>query len=64
MPTMGKELLLNLDSLDVRDDYFPDDSFICEECSGYEEAQRLADWYGRIISSIEHQIDAQGGFLK
>jgi hypothetical protein len=82
MPSMGKEIFLRLDSLDVgqivdglrcrqeswsntanylRDDYFPDDSFICEECSDADEAQRLADWYQRILAAIEAQVDAQGG---
>jgi hypothetical protein len=26
------------------------------------EAQRIADWYERIISAIERQIDDQGGW--
>ena len=82
MPTMGKQLLLTLDSLDVgqivdglrsrqeswantaiflRDDYFPDSTFVCEECSDPDEAQRIANYYQRIITSIERQIDAQVG---
>jgi hypothetical protein len=82
MPTMGEQLLLTLDSLDVgqildglrsrqeswantaiflRDDYFPREAFICEECSDLHEAQRIADHYQRIILSIEQQIDAQVG---
>lgn len=82
MPTMGKQLLLTLDSLDVgqivdglrsrqeswantaiflRDDYFPGEAFICEECSDPHEAQRIADYYQRIIIGIEEQIDAQVG---
>jgi hypothetical protein len=82
MPTMGKQLLLTLDSLDVgqildglrsrqeswantamflRDDYFSDEVFVCEECSNPDEAQRIADYYQRIIRSIEQQIDAQAG---
>jgi hypothetical protein len=46
----------------LRDDYFPDDSFVCEECSEADEAQRIADHYERIIRSIERQIDEQGGW--
>jgi hypothetical protein len=45
----------------LRDDYFPDEAFICEECSDPDEAQRIADYYQRIILSIEQQIDAQVG---
>lgn len=41
-------------------DYFHDDAFICEECSDPDEAQRLADWYQRIIANIERQVDEQG----
>ena len=41
----------------LRDGYFHDDAFICEECSDPAKAQRLADWYQRIIASIEQQID-------
>jgi hypothetical protein len=83
MPSMGKEIQLRLDSLDVgqildglrcrqqswsntaiylRDDYFPDDAFICEECSDPTEAQNIADFYQRIIADIEQQVDQQGGF--
>lgn len=78
MPTMGKQVSLTLDSLDVgqildglrsrqeswantaiflRDGYFPDEAFLCEECSDPEEAQRIADHFQRIITSIEQQID-------
>jgi hypothetical protein len=46
----------------LRDGYFGDDSFVCEECSDTEEAQKLADWYQRIIGGIERQVNAQGGF--
>lgn len=35
---------------------------ICGECSDPAEAQRLADWYRRIIANIERQMDEQGGF--
>jgi hypothetical protein len=45
----------------LRDDYFPDGAFVCEECSEPDEAQRIADYYQRIIASIEQQIDAQLG---
>lgn len=81
MPTMGKQLQLTLDSLDVgqildglrsrqeswantaiylHDEYFPDDSFVCEECSDANEAQKIADMYQRIIGTIENQIAEQG----
>jgi hypothetical protein len=43
-------------------DYFPDEAFLCEECSDPDEAQRLVDWYQRIIANIERQLDEQGGF--
>ena len=46
----------------LRDDYFPDDSFLCEECSDADEAQKIADHYSRIISAIEQQIEQQGGW--
>ena len=46
----------------LRDEYFPDDSFVCEECSGTDEAQKIADHYQRIINAIERQIDEQGGW--
>jgi hypothetical protein len=80
MPTMGKQVVLTLDSLDVgqildglrsrqeswantaiflRDDYFPNEAFVCEECSDPNEAQRIADYYQCIIVSIERQVDAQ-----
>ena len=82
MPTMGRQLLLTLDSLDVGqildglrsrreswantamfllDDYFRDEAFVCEECSDPREAQRIADYYQRIITRIEQQIDVQIG---
>ena len=44
----------------LRDGFFPDDAFVCEECSDADEAERIADDYKRIIGSIERQIDAQG----
>jgi hypothetical protein len=43
----------------LRDEYFPDDSFVCEECSDANEAQKIADMYQRIISRIENQIAEQ-----
>ena len=46
----------------LRDEYFPDDSFACEECSDADEAQKIADHYQRIISAIERQIEEQGGW--
>lgn len=45
----------------LQDEYFPDDSFMCEECSDANEAQKIADMYQRIISTIESQIAEQGG---
>ena len=45
----------------LQDEYFPDDSFVCEECSDANEAQRIADMYQRIITKIEGQIAEQGG---
>jgi hypothetical protein len=37
--------------------YSADDSFICEECHGPSEAEKIAEHYGRIIKSIERQIE-------
>ena len=72
MPTMGKQLLLTLDSLDVgqildglrsrqeswantaiflRDDYFPGEAFICEECS---DRTRRRESLTIISASFEH----------
>lgn len=45
----------------LRDGFFPDDAFVCEECSDPDEAERIAGHYERIIRSIEQQIDQQGG---
>jgi hypothetical protein len=45
----------------LHDDYFPNDSFVCEECSDWEEAEQIADHYKRLISDIERQMDDQGG---
>ena len=46
----------------LRDEYFPDDSFVCEECSDADEAQKIANHYQRIINAIERQVDEQGGW--
>jgi hypothetical protein len=46
----------------LRDDYFPDDFFICEECSDAEEANKIANHYKRLIANIEEQIEKQGGW--
>lgn len=45
-------------------DYFrsggrPDDSFVIEECNDAYEADRIAEFYSRIIRDVEHQRDAQ-----
>ena len=44
----------------LKSGYSSDDSFICEECSGPKEAQRIARHYDKIISEIEKQIQQQG----
>jgi len=46
----------------LRDDFFPDDAFVCEECSDPDEAEKIANQYERIIRSIEEQIDQQGAW--
>jgi len=46
----------------LRDEYFPNESFLCEECSDADEAQKIADHYQRIINAIERQVDEQGGW--
>ena len=46
----------------LRDDYFPDDAFVCEQCSDPDEAEKITNHYERIIRSIEQQIDQQGGW--
>jgi hypothetical protein len=45
----------------LRDSFFPDDAFVCEECSDADEAQKIADHYHRMITTIESQIAEQGG---
>ena len=42
--------------------YAPDNSFVCEECTDAAEAARIANYYGRIIRSIEKQVSRQGGW--
>lgn len=49
-------------ALFLRDGFFPDDAFVCEECSDPNEADKIADHYQRIITSIEQQVDEQGGW--
>ena len=44
----------------LRDDYFPDDAFVCEQCRDAHEAEKIANQYKRIISSVEQQIATQG----
>ncbi len=45
----------------LHDDYFPDDTFVCEECDDPNEAEAIADHYRDIIKSLEKQIEAQTG---
>ena len=42
--------------------YAADDAFVCEECNNAHEATKIAEHYERIVASIEHQIDKQGGW--
>jgi len=46
-------------ALYLRDGIFPTPDFVPEEARDEEEAQNLADWYGRILLSIRKQRDAQ-----
>jgi hypothetical protein len=46
----------------LRDGYFPDDAFVCEECSDAEEADKIANHYKKIIADIKGQIEKQGGW--
>lgn len=46
-------------ALYLRDGIFPTPDFVPEEARDEEEAQNLADWYGRILSAIRKQRDAQ-----
>jgi hypothetical protein len=60
-----------LDGLKVREDswrktadcfrsgYSPDDSFAIEECNDEHEANRIAEFYSRIIRDVERQRDEQ-----
>jgi hypothetical protein len=48
----------------LRDGYHPDEDFIGEECSNWEEAEQIADHYQKIIEEIERQVAAQGGWEK
>ena len=41
----------------LRDGYFPDDTFVCEECSDEQEAENIANFYQRIILNLEQQRD-------
>lgn len=41
------------------DYYSDDDSFVMQECSGKDEAQKIADTYKRLIEAIESQVLAQ-----
>lgn len=43
----------------LRDGYFPDDTFVCEECSDEQEAENIANFYQRIILNLEQQRDKQ-----
>ena len=43
----------------LRDGYFRDEPFVCEECSDPAEAQKIADHYQRIILEIESQVAEQ-----
>ena len=46
----------------LRDGFFPDDAFVCQECDNADEAERIADYYQRIITSLLRQVDTQGGW--
>lgn len=46
----------------LRDDFFPGDAFVCEDCSDPDEAERIANHYAGIIRGIEKQIEQQGGW--
>jgi hypothetical protein len=45
----------------LRDGYFPDDPFVCEECSDWEEAESIAGHYKRLVADLGRQMDEQGG---
>jgi hypothetical protein len=46
----------------LRDGYFRDDAFVCEECSDAGEADKITNHYKKIIADIEEQIEKQGGW--
>ena len=46
----------------LRDGYFRDEPFVCEDCSDWDEAIAIAAHYRRIIESIERQVEEQGGW--
>jgi hypothetical protein len=37
----------------------PKEFFVCEECNDADEARKMAEYYERIISNIETQIEQQ-----
>lgn len=45
-----------------RNNFFPDDAFVCEECSDPEEGHKIANHYKKIIAELEQQIEQQGGW--
>ena len=46
----------------LRDGYFRDEPHPCEDCSDPDEAAAVAAHYRRIVTSIERQIEEQGGW--
>ena len=42
--------------------YSHDDAFVCEKCTDSSEAEQIAKHYEKIVASIEHQVEAQGGW--
>jgi hypothetical protein len=44
-----------------RSGYNPDDSFAIEECKEEHEADKIAQFYSRIIRNLERQRDEQRG---
>jgi hypothetical protein len=42
-----------------RSGYNPGDSFAIEECNGEHEADKIAQFYSRIIRNLERQRDEQ-----
>ena len=44
----------------LRDGYHPEEGFIAEECSKWEEAEGIADHSQKIIDEITRQTAAQG----